>query len=72
MMKVHCKEMLELTERRVRGLGGGRPQTPDIVQDEIVRLYRGNKLTCREIAEAVGVSEGTVYRTSNRRTRRGE
>ena len=70
MPQVYCKEMLEQTQRRIARGGAGRPSTPEVVQDEIVRLYAAGELTVKNIAVAVGVSEGTVYRVLNKRTRR--
>lgn len=64
--------MIEKSQRRTSGNknANGRPQTSEVLQDEIVRLYLADVLTCKQIATAVGVSEATVYRVINRRTKK--
>lgn len=43
---------------------GGRPKIDDKVRNEVIRLVREGELTSRQIAERLGISQGTVTRVA--------
>ncbi|MCI2848423.1 helix-turn-helix domain-containing protein [Staphylococcus hominis] len=48
---------------RSRGRNGGRPSISNEIKKQIKNLYREKKLTVVTIAQKLGVSTSTVYRT---------
>lgn len=50
----------------------GRPRICEATRDLVVRLYNEDEMTCREIAEACGISESSMYQILRERRRISE
>lgn len=56
--------MVEVVRRRKPT---GRPRINELTRDLVVRLYNEDTMTCKEIAQSVGISEASVFRIVNER-----
>lgn len=53
-----------------RGNRGGRPPISEATKSIVYRLYDEDEMTCKEIAQAVSISEASLYRILRERERR--
>jgi DNA invertase Pin-like site-specific DNA recombinase len=54
-----------LSSARARGRKGGRPKTSKKKIDLALKMYRSKHYSIKEIVEATGVSQATLYRNLN-------